>query len=189
MAVALSLGLRQGEALGLRWQDVDLAMGELHVRVTLQWLPRDTPKLVEPKTRQSRRTLALPPALVAQLRAHRIRQKEERLLAGQRWQGDEWGLVFANTLGGPLSKFTLHGQYKKLFSRAGLPDMRFRDLRRSCASLLLAQGIHPRVVTEILGHSTIALTMNVYSHVLPKTQRDALHALSDGLFSDAAAAG
>ncbi len=185
-AVALSLGLRQGEALGLRWQDVDLDGGTLHVRVALQWLSGHAPTLVEPKTRQSRRSLALPPALVAQLKAHRTRQKEERLLAGQRWQGEEWGLVFPNTLGGPLSKFTLHGQFKRHLHNAGLPDVRFHDLRHSCASLLLAQGIHPRVVMEILGHSTIALTMNVYSHVLPQTQRDALHALSDGLFAVAA---
>lgn len=186
--VALALGLRQGEALGLRWKDIDLDAGVLHVRSSLQWLSGEAPKLVEPKTRQSRRSLPLTPSLASQLRAHRNRQRAERLVAGERWQGEDWGLVFANTLGGPLSKFTLHGQFKKHLQRAGLPDMRFHDLRHSCASLLVAQGVHPRVVMEILGHSTIALTMNTYSHVLPQAQRDAAALLDQLLGSSHAVA-
>lgn len=181
-AVALSLGLRQGEALGLRWQDVDLDAGSLHVRSSLQWLSGEGPKLVEPKTRQSRRSLPLTPGLVAQLRAHRQRERLERLAAGEHWQGEEWGLVFPNTRGGPLSKHTLTGQYKRHLQRAGMPPLRFHDLRHSCASLLVAQGVHPRIVMEILGHSTITLTMNTYSHVLPQNQRDAA-ALLDRLFT------
>ncbi len=187
-SVALALGLRQGEALGLRWKDIDLDGGVLNVRSSLQWLAGEGPQLVEPKTRQSRRSLPLTPILVGQLRAHRTRQRAERLASGERWQGEEWGLVFANTLGGPLSKFTLHGQFKKHLTRAGLPDIRFHDLRHSCASLLMAQGVHPRVVMEILGHSTIALTMNTYSHVLPQAQRDAA-ALLDQLFTSDRASG
>lgn len=187
-SVALSLGLRQGEALGLRWQDVDLDAGELRVRVALQHLSGEAPCLVEPKTRQSRRTLPLTPGLVAQLRAHRTRQLEERLRAGDGWQGEAWGLVFTNTAGGPLSKWTLTHQYKRHLERAGLPAIRFHDLRHSCASLLVAQGVHPRVVMDILGHSTIALTMNTYSHVLPQAHRDAAELLA-GLFADATATG
>jgi integrase len=182
-AVALSLGLRQGEALGLRWQDVDLDAGSLHVRSSLQWLSGEGPKLVEPKTRQSRRSLPLTPNLGAQLHAHRQRERLERLAAGEHWQGEDWDLVFTNTRGGPLSKHTLIGQYKKHLERAGLPGMRFHDLRHSCASLLVAQGVHPRIVMEILGHSTITLTMNTYSHVLPQNQREAA-ALLDRLFSE-----
>lgn len=173
-SVALALGLRQGEALGLRWRDIDLDSGELWVRMSLQWLPGEAPRLVEPKTRQSRRTLPLTPDLIAHLRTHRTRQRRERLAAGERWQGEEWGLVFPNTIGGPLSKHTLIQQYKKHLKNAGLPNLRFHDLRHSCASLLVAQGVHPRVVMEILGHSTITLTMNTYSHVLPQAQRDAV---------------
>ena len=187
-AVALSLGLRQGEALGLRWQDIDLDAGTLQIRSSLQWLPRSAPELVEPKTRQSRRNLAVPPPLIAQLKAHRARQKEERLLAGPRWRGEEWKLVFPNTIGGPFSKNTLHGQFKRQLQAAMLPNVRFHDLRHSCASLLLAQGVHPRVVMEILGHSTIALTMNIYSHVLPQTQREALDTLTSELFTPIATA-
>lgn len=178
-AVALALGLRQGEALGLRWQDVDLDAGELRVRVALQRVQGQPLRLVEPKTRQSRRTLPLPPPVIAQLRAHRTRQREDRLLAGERWEGEGWGLVFANTRGGPLEPRNLTTRYKALLALAGLPNIRFHDLRHSCASLLLAQGVHPRVVMEILGHSTITLTMNTYSHVLPQAQRDALDRLGD----------
>lgn len=157
---------------------MDFDGGSLHVRSSLQWLSGEGPQLAEPKTRQSRRSLPLTPVLVAQLRSHR---QLERLAAGEHWQGDDWGLVFTNTRGGSLSKHTLTGQYKRHLERAGLPPIRFHDLRHSCASLLVAQGVHPRIVMEILGHSTITLTMNTYSHVLPQNQRDAA-ALLDRLF-------
>jgi len=180
-AVALSLGLRQGEALGLRWQDVDLDAGLLHVRVALQRLKGQGPRLAEPKTRQSRRTLPLPAPLIAQLRAHRKRQLEDRLLAGGRWVGDTWGLVFANRTGGPLDPTHVVKAFKGHLRRADLPEIRFHDLRHACASLLVAQGTHPREVMEILGHSTITLTMNTYSHVMPQAKRTALDALAGAL--------
>lgn len=183
-AVALALGLRQGEALGLRWRDIDLDAGTLQVCVALQHVRGAPARLVEPKTRQSRRTLPLPAPIALQLRAHRTRQLRDRLLAGERWHGEEWGLVFTNSFGGPLATRTLHTQFKANLSRAGLPNIRFHDLRHSCASLLVAQGVHPRVVMEILGHSTIALTMNTYAHVLPQAQREAI-GLLDSLFGTA----
>jgi len=170
--VAVALGLRQGEALGLRWSDLDLNGGVLQVRVALQRLPRQPYRLVEPKTRRSRRSLPLDPSLTAALRKHRARQQMEKLACGPGWR-DEWGLVFTTPDGGPLSKHTLIPQFKKHLTRAGLPAVRFHDLRHSCASLLVAQGVHPRVVMEMLGHSTIATTMNTYSHVLPQATRDA----------------
>ncbi len=185
--VALSLGLRQGEALGLRWQDVDLDTGTLRVAVTLQRLNRQKPCLAEPKTRQSRRTLPIPSPLATQLRAHRKRQLEDRLLAGERWNGDDWNLVFANRVGGPLDPTHVVKAFKQHLTRAGLPDIRFHDLRHSCASLLVAQGTHPREVMEILGHSTITLTMNTYSHVMPQAKRTAIDALSGVLFTMPAA--
>jgi integrase len=175
--VALSLGLRQGEALGLRWQDVDLDGGVLHVRVALQRRLNVAPRLVEPKTRRSRRTLPLPAEVLAHLRAHRTRQLEERLRADRAWQGDDWGLVFTTELGEPLDERMLRYWFKQQLKRAGLPHIRFHDLRHSCASLLVAQGVHPRVVMEILGHSEIGTTMNIYSHVVPDAMRQALAGL------------
>ena len=109
----------------------------------------------KPKTRQSRRTLPLTPLLVAQLRTHRNRQRLECLAADERWQGEEWGLIFCTTLGGPLSKSTVIKQFKIHLQAAGLPDMRYHDLRHCCESFLVAQGVHPRVVMEILGHTRL----------------------------------
>lgn len=171
-SVAVALGLRQSEILGLRWEDVDFEQRTLRVRVQLLRID-GAKRLVEPKTRQSRRTLPLPATIVAGLRAHRSRQLQERLLAGARWEGNGWDLVFTTTRGGPLDARHLVRAFKDHLVRAGLPDIRFHDLRHSCASLLVAQGLHPRVVMEILGHSTITLTMNTYSHVMPALQREA----------------
>ena len=109
------------------------------------------------------------------------------MLASSRRQGEAWGLVFPNTLGGPLDACDLVCCFKGHLRRAGLPDIRFHDLRHSCASLLVAQRVNPRMVMEILGHSQVHLTMNTYAHVLPEAQREAL-APMDKLFPDADAA-
>ena len=168
--VALAVGLRQGEALGLRWDDVDLEAGTLTVRHALQRVGGRL-RLVEPKTRLSLRNIALPPMVVAALRAHRSRQLQERLWAGSRWQEHDY--VFASTIGTPLDGTNVTHRLQAILLTAGLPRQRFHDLRHACASLLLALGVHPRVVMETLGHSQISLTMNTYGHVLPSLQRDA----------------
>ena len=168
--VALALGLRQGEALALRWTDIDMEAGNVTVRAGLQ---RQGGKLVlvEPKTPRSRRTIAAPPIVVAALRSHRSRQLQDRLAAGSEWQ--DLDFVFCTQAGGPLDSRNVTRDFQRALTKAGLPHMRFHDLRHSCASLLLAQGVHPRVVMETLGHSQIALTMNTYSHVIPALQREA----------------
>jgi integrase len=168
--VALALGMRQGEILGLRWDDVDLDAGKIRVRNSLQRLGPGW-ELVEPKSARSRRTMAMPAIVTAALRAHRIRQLEERVWAGSRWQ--EHGFVFTSTIGTPLNGSNVTHRFQLLLESAGLPRQRFHDLRHASATLLLAQGVSARVVMEILGHSQIALTMNTYSHVAPELQRDA----------------
>ena len=169
-AVALALGLRQGEALALRWVDLDLDAGFVTVRAGLQRVAGRL-VLVEPKTPKSRRTIAAPPIVVAALRAHRSRQLQDRLAAGAAWQ--DLDFVFCTQTGGPLDSRNVTRDFQRSLAKAGLPHMRFHDLRHSCASLLLAQGVHPRVVMETLGHSQIALTLNTYSHVIPVLQREA----------------
>ncbi|MEE8507034.1 MAG: site-specific integrase [Kiloniellales bacterium] len=164
------MGLRKGEVLGLKWTDVDLDKRTLTVRASLQRIGGAL-VLVEPKSRQSRRTVALPQTVIDAVRLHRARQLQERLLAGSRWQ--DHGLVFSTTIGTPMDTRNLTRHFRKALRNAGLPLQRFHDLRHSCASLLLAQGVHPRVVMEILGHSQISLTMNTYSHVIDKLQHDA----------------
>ncbi len=159
--VALSLGLRQGEALGLCWQDVDLEARTLAVRCQLQRVD-GKPALVEPKTPQSRRTLALPALAVDALRRHRIRQLEERLWAGSRWQ--EQGLVFTSTIGTPIDEHNLRRQFRALLATAKIRHIRFHDLRHSAGSLLAAQGATGREIMDVLGHSQISTTAR-YTHV------------------------
>jgi integrase len=127
--------------------------------------------LVDVKTDKSRRTVNLPRFAVSALKAHRARQLQERLVAGTRWQ--DRGLVFTSTIGTPLDGWQVHRRYHELLSKAGVPRKRFHDLRHTAASLLFAQGVEPRVVMEILGHSRIATTLDIYTHLLPHAQQDA----------------
>jgi len=166
-SVALA-GLRQGEALGLRWDDLDLDASTISVRGALQRI-KGNYVFVDPKTKRSRRTIVLPAFGVAALRKHRTRRLEERLTAG--WQ--ETGLVFTTADGKPLHYSTVTKGFQRLLRLAGLPRQRFHDLRHACASLLLAQGVQPRVAMELLGHSQLNTTMNIYSHVIQDAQRDA----------------
>lgn len=168
--VALALGLRQGEALGLRWRDVDFAAGTLRVSNQLQRISGRL-SLVPPKTTKSRRTLVMPPLITDALRAHEKRQLAEKVWAGSKWS--EADFVFANRSGGPTQARHVIEQFHEVLRSAGIRQIRFHDLRHSCATLLLVQGVSPRVVMEVLGHSEIALTMNAYSHVVPELQRDA----------------
>jgi integrase len=125
----------------------------------------------EPKTPRSRRTIALPALVVKALEAHRKRQLETRLAAGRHWH--EHGLVFTSRIGTPIDGRNLHATYKGVLRAAGLPDIRFHDLRHTAATLLLAQGVSPRTIMETLGHSQISLTLDTYAHVLPALQEDA----------------
>lgn len=178
--VAMAIGLREGEALGLRWQDVDLNTGVLRVRVALQRI-EGALQLKELKTAHSRRAIALPAFAISALLSHRARQDEERKRAGAMWR--EHGLVYTTATGMPLDSRNVLRRFKRALVEAGLPDQRFYDLRHTCASLLLVQGVHPRVVMEILGHSQISLTMNTYSHVAPQLQNEAAQRMHDLLSS------
>jgi integrase len=147
-SVALSLGLRGGEMLGLRWEDVDLASGRLRVERALQELAEGL-VLGIPKTEESRRALVLPPFAIAALRAHRVRQIQERLVAGSRWKDGD--LVFTTTIGTPIHPRNLRKHLRDALEAATLPRVRFHDLRHTAGSLLAAQGVTPRVIMEILG--------------------------------------
>jgi integrase len=168
--VAVALGLRQGEALGLKWDAIDLDSATLTVRASLQRVGKSW-QLVEPKSDRSRRTLAMPEVVSTALRAHRIRQLEERLLAGSRWR--ETGFVFTTRTGAPMEACNLMKAFRAVLRDASLPRVRFNDLRHTAATFLLAQGVDARTIMETLGHSQISLTLDTYSHVLPSLQRDA----------------
>lgn len=175
-SVALTLGLRQGEALGLRWRDVDLDLGCIRVDKQLQRLDRVF-QLVEPKTPRSRRTIVMPPSITHALTRHKDKQCLERSMAEGKW--NELDLVFKRPDGEPLDGTEVTHQFHKLLDHAGLPQRRFHDLRHSCATLLLAQGVPARVVMEVLGHSQIGLTMNPYAHVIPELIRDAARRIEE----------
>jgi len=168
--VALSLGLRMGEILGLRWRDVDLDGGMLTVNQAVYRIAGQGMVTAEPKTDRSRRALFLPEGVRAALRTHRVRQLHERLIAGSHWHDNS--LVFTSGIGTPLEPRNLFRIFKALLRKAGLPDIRFHDLRHSAASLLLAQGVPMRAVMELLGHSSIGTTADIYSHVMPAMMRD-----------------
>lgn len=180
-AAALSIGLRKGEALGLRWEDVDFEEGRVRVVQQLQRIDGSL-RLDPPKTRGSRRTIPVPPVCIDALLSHRVRQKEERAALGEYWK--ESGLVFTTQFGTPIDPRNVNRWFDALCKRAGVPRVRVHDLRHTCASLLLAQGVHPRVVMEILGHSQISMTMNTYSHVLPGVQEEAAKRMQDLLGED-----
>jgi len=166
--VALSVGLRRGEALGLHWDDVDLDRGTLSVRQSLQRVEGRL-QLVEPKTQRSRRTIALPERIITALAAHRTRQLAERLRAGAGWRDS--GLVFTTRLGGPIEPRNLTRHFHRVMERAGIQHRRFHDLRHTCASMLLAQGVQARDIMETLGHSRIGTTMDLYAHVQDEGRR------------------
>ncbi len=175
--LALATGLRQGEALGLRWEDVNLNDGgRLRIRFALQRID-GTYALVEPKSMRSRRTISpLPEVVVTALRQQKQRQDAEKRSLGDRWLNTR-NLVFTTEFGAPLNSSVVTHDFARVLQRAGLPRMRFHDLRHSCASFLLKQGVHPRAVMELLGHSQINLTLNTYSHVLPSVNKETAAAM------------
>ncbi len=178
--LAVHCGLRQGELLGLRWEDVDAEAGTLGVQRTLVGTEDGTPVFGSPKTRRSRRRIRLTSGAARALTRHRKRQLEERMALAGSWR--DQGLVFATAIGTPLSRHNLvRRSFKLLLKRCGLPEVRFHDLRHTCATLLLSRGQHPKLVQELLGHSTIAITLDTYSHVLPGMGDGLADAMDDAL--------
>jgi integrase len=162
--------MHRGELLGLRWVDIDFERDELSV-VRTREQTSDGLNFKEPKTDNARRRITLPPMSIEALRNHRVRQAEQRLFLGPAFE--DHGLVLAREDGAPWSPNKLSAAFGKLVRSQNIPQARFHDLRHSHATQLLKQGIHPKIVSERLGHSSIAITLDLYSHVLPGMQRDA----------------
>jgi integrase len=173
--VALTTGMRQGELLALRWQDVDFDHATIQVRATLHFNGSGF-AFSEPKTAYSRRQVALSRRAIQALQHHRLRQEKEIADAGKAWDST-LNLVFPNTVGKPVNPSNLMSRdLLPLLQQLNLPRICFHDLQHTCATLMLKAGVHPKVVSEMLGHSHISVTLGVYSHVTPDMQRDAVAA-------------
>jgi integrase len=181
--LAVTTGMRRGELLGLRWSEVDIPGGALAVTGSLQRVTGKGLVRVEPKTGRSRRRILLTPTAIAALRRHQGAQAAERLAAADWWQ--DQGLVFCSELGTPLEPGNmLRRSFHPLLHRAGLPWIRFHDLRHTAATVMLGRGVHPKIASEMLGHATVGITLDTYSHVTETMQRVATEeieaALADG---------
>jgi integrase len=179
--VALSLGLRRGEVLALRWDDINFDRQQLTISGAVRRV-RGVLRRRTPKTDASSRTLPVPAILLNVLRQHRTRQDVLR----QNDNSQEHGLVFPSRIGTLIEPGNLHRQFKAVLKRAGLPTtIRFHDLRHSCATFLLAQGMPLVVVRDTLGHTQISTTANIYGHVLLESQRQAVDRIEALLGGDA----
>lgn len=178
--LAVTTGLRQGELLGLKWEDVDLEAGRLSVQRTLS-AAKSGPAFNSPKRSKSRRSVKLTSPAVEALKRHRYRQLEEQEKLAELWQ--DHSLVFTSTVGTPLNRHNVFRRsFKPLLKKAGLPHaIRFHDLRHTCATLLCSKNVNPKVIQEMLGHANISQTMDIYSHVLPNMQDEAAAAMESAL--------
>jgi integrase len=178
--LAVTTGMRQGELLGLRWPDVDLDRGVLHVTGNLSRGPNGL-EVTRPKTHRSRRPIRLSQAAVNALRRHKAAQAAERLHAGAAWEDHQ--LVFCRHSGRPVTAaWLVRGRFQPLLKRAGLPLIRFHDLRHTAATLWFRSGVNPKIVQETLGHSRVAITLDTYSHMIPDLQLETARVM-DELFS------
>lgn len=176
---ALTTGMREGELFGWRWSDIDLERGSARVIQTLE-KPGREPVFGITKSNAGRHIL-LVPELVEALRDWREQVEEEKRLFGEQYR--DYGLVFTVPGGAPIDKGNLaRRDFKPLLKRAGLPDIRFHDLRHSTASILLEMGVNPKIVQELLGHSQISITMDIYSHAIPGLQKEAVKKMKQALF-------
>lgn len=174
--------MRQSECLGLRWGDFKSGDGTLSVGRSLHRVGSEF-MIEATKTNRSRRTLYLPNPLIEILSDWRVEQLEERVQLGRAWDGDKWGdLMFTTPSGEPLAGYNVTRRFQRLLQLAGLPRMRFQDLRHGAATILLALGVDMRTIMETLGHSQIHVTMNTYASVVPQLQTDAAARMGKALW-------
>lgn len=178
-ALGVAVGMRRGELLGLRWIDVDFDRSIVHVRQAIQRVCGEGLIVGPPKSPRSRRDVPVPAYAMRALKEHRSRQAEEKLALGEYWVDS--GLVFTSTVGTAIEPRNLTRVLDELVRAAGVRRVRFHDLRHTCASMLLAQGVPARVVMDVLGHSQFSITMDLYSHVMPSALREAADAIDRAL--------
>jgi integrase len=179
--LAVTTGIREGELLGLKWSDLDWENKCLQIQRQIQRLSEVGVVFSEPKTAAGKRLIVLSSTVVLKLFEQKKHQELIKQFAGDRWK--ENNLIFTSTIGTPVDRRNMYREFKSIIKKAGLPDIRFHDLRHTAATLMLQQGVHPKIVQERLGHSDISLTLNIYSHVLPSMQEDAANKMEEFLIS------
>ncbi len=175
--VAVTTGLRQGEILGLKWSDLDWQSKRLHIQRQVQRIKGKGLVFCEPKSASGRRMIVLGQSTIEKLREYKRDQETTRIHVGSKWKDND--LIFPSPYGEPLDSTIVVKAYKRSLKAAGLPEIRFHDLRHTAATLMLQQGINPKIVQERLGHSDISLTLNTYSHVLPNMQEVAAEKMDE----------
>ena len=177
LLMALTTAMRRGELVALRWVDVDLEKGTLQVRHNLTWVRGMGYVVGEPKTKAGRRKIVLSSVVLKALKEHQVKQEQARVKMGEKWQ--EYGLVFCNLHGGYFNPGHVWYLFKQLLKAADLPDVRFHDLRHSVATVLLAAKMDLKAVSQLLGHSSVAITADVYQNVLPEQQQEIVSKIDD----------
>ena len=178
---AMITGMRRGEILALRWADIDMERRVLQVLRTVDYIYPFGYVENEPKTKTGKRLIDLPEFSIAFLRQHKVKQHEQRLKAGEKWENRD--LVFPDLTGGYMSPSHLDDDFGKLVKGAGLPHLPFHDLRHSAATILISMGVHAKVIQELLGHSDIAITLGIYGHLFP-TMGQGVAEKWDGVFGE-----
>ena len=175
--MAITTGLRQGELIGLRWSDLNWSTKQLQVQRQIQRISGKGLSFCEPKSKSGKRTIVLSDEMIEKLRKHLDTQDMARSFAEDRWKEND--LIFSTYIGTPIDRNDLFKKFKEFLEQAGLPNIRFHELRHTAATLMLKQGIHPKIVQERLGHSNISMTMDTYSHVLPSMQEEIANKLDE----------
>jgi integrase len=169
--LAVTTGLRRGEILGLRWRDVDMEAQKASIRKNLVTL-RGKSVLQEPKTPGSHRSVTFPAMTIEEIKNHQKIQNREKASAGESYKDND--LIVATSIGTPIGPRNLLRNFYRILEKGNLPKIRFHDLRHTHATLMLQQGEHPKIVSERLGHANTRITMDIYSHVLPNMQQEAV---------------
>jgi integrase len=175
--LAIVTGIRQSELLALKWSDLDWQKRILKVQRQLKRNDLDQGYFTIPKTKAGKRSVDLGAETIKKLRSQYERQRLERMVAGNRWKEND--LIFPSTIGSPLNQSNLLKSFRRFIQTAGLPKIRFHDLRHTAASLMLNHGVPPILVARRLGHSKVSITLDTYGHLMPEIQSGAADLMDD----------
>lgn len=173
VTLAITTGLRRGELLGLEWHHIDWNTGILTVAQSVSLSPAGVAHVKEPKTRSSKRKVALPPTMLQELKEYYQHKLDEREKIGELWEGGQYNFMFCHPNGKAFHQERPYLWFREFIKKNGLRYIRFHDLRHTSATLLINQGVHAKIISERLGHGNINTTMNIYGHALRSADQSA----------------